>query len=347
MHKVTIYDVAKKCAVSPATVSRVLNNTDYPVSRELKELVTKTAHDMNYSPNLLSRALKTKNTKDIGVIVPTISNAYYSQLLQGICSAAAAKGYNVMLCSSFRDPVTENENLKFLFQKQVNGIIIVSIGSDSTLLNHIIKNNVKVVVLEQTTDAPCSKVTFDYESGMHLAVQHLIDNGHRKIGFIGAKLDRPSRRLMLDGYKRCLCENNIPINESFIRLAECESETNEQFEFSNGKKMAEKFLSLADVPTGYVCINDMTAIGAMNLFEEKGIKIPEDFSVIGFDNTPYAAFAHPPLTTVEQSAYSMGQKAMEILTENAENGKTADFEFTPQLICRSSVMKFRPHNAEF
>ena len=338
MHKVTIYDVAKKCAVSTATVSRVLNNTDYPVSRELKELVTKTAHDMNYSPNLLSRALKTKNTKDIGVIVPTISNAYYSQLLQGICSAAAAGGYNVMLCSSFRDPVTENENLKFLFQKQVDGIIIVSIGGDSTLLSHIINNNVKVVALEQNTDAPCGKVTFDFEKGMYIATRHLIDNGHKKIGFIGARLDRPSRRLMLEGYKRCLYENGIPINDNFIQLADCESETSEQFEFSNGKKMAGKFISLPDVPTGYVCINDMTAIGAMNLFEENGIKVPEDFSVIGFDNTPYSAFSNPPLTTVEQSAYAMGQKAMEILADNAENGKSADFEFKPKLICRSSVM---------
>lgn len=337
MHKVTIYDVAKKCSVSPATVSRVLNNTDYPVSDELRKLVTETAADMSYSPRLHSLVLRNKNTKHIGVIIPTVSNAHYSQLLQGIYTEAADRECNVILCSSFRDPIIENENLKLLLKMQVNGIIIVSIGNNSELLNNIIKNDLKVVALEQTTDAPCGKVTFDYEGSMYIATRHLIKNGHKKIGFIGSKLDRPSRRLMLEGYKRCLRENNIEINNDFIQLADCESETIEQFEFSNGRNMAKRFLSLGNVPTGYICINDMTAIGAMNLFEENGRRVPDDFSVIGFDNTPYASFSHPPLTTIDQDAYSMGRKAMEMLTDNTKNSKMPDFEFSPRLICRSSV----------
>lgn len=336
MRKTTIYDIAKKCSVSPATVSRVLCNSNYPVSDELRLLVTETAHELNYSPGRASVLMRTKRSKDIGIILPTISNAYYSQLLQGICSSAAEAEYNVILCSSDRNPDNEYESLKFLLKKQVSGIIVVSICGNSKFLTDISRNT-NLVILEQDADVNCSKVVFDYEAGMYMATEHLIKNGHRKIGFIGANPDRPSRIQMLSGYKKCLADNKIDIVPQYIKISDIDAEIPESFELKNGKSAASKFLKMKNPPTGFVCINDMTALGLINRLTDKGYSVPGDFSIIGFDNTPYAALSQPPLTTVEQSAHPMGAEAMKILAENIETQTQRSVLFKPSLIKRKTV----------
>jgi LacI family transcriptional regulator len=339
--KTTIYDIAEICKVSAATVSRVLNNSGYPVSKNTKQIVLDAAKSLNYTPNAFGRNLKSQQCKDIGIIVPNISNPYYSALLQGVYDDVIVKGYNIILCNSFRDADCEERNIRMLMQKQVCGIIVISISKDSSAIQSALDFGCKVVLVEQDTDVNCIKVEFNFFKGAYMATKVLIENNHRNIGFIGAPLDRSSRIKMLDGYRQCLADNGITVNEHFIKLSSSEKDDGQVFEISNGKAIADEFCAMENRPTGYICINDMTALGAMAQFQENGLKVPDDVSVIGFDNIPYAEISTPKLTTIDQRAYDMGAVSIKLLMESIESPSSLHYSvrLEPSLVERSSVKK--------
>ncbi|MEG0693679.1 MAG: LacI family DNA-binding transcriptional regulator [Oscillospiraceae bacterium] len=341
LKKSTIYDIAKACNMSTATVSRALNNTGYPVNEKTKALILKTAKELHYTPNMFGKNLKTRQSKDIGVIVPNISNPYYSTLLQGVYDDAISRGYNPILLNSFRNHEIETKNIDTLMQKQVCGIIIVSISQNSSAIQRALDYGCPVVVVEQDIDVNCIKVGFNFLKGAYLATQHLIENNHRKIGFIGAPLDRPSRVKMLNGYKQCLMEHQIPINEDYIMLENEENDVGQIYEFKNGIAAAKAFSNMKEYPTGYICINDMTALGAIKQFNKSALNVPEHISVIGFDNIPYAEISTPELTTIDQCAYDMGSFSARTLIESIEDPGKPHFSVTmePSLVIRNTVKK--------
>ena len=341
--KTTIYDIAKECNVSIATVSRVLNNADYPVKLETKALIKAAAQRLCYTPNLLGKNLKFQSSKDIGIIVPNVSNSYYTTLLQGIYDHAIERDYNIILCNSYRDAHIEEKNIDILMQKQVGGIIIVSINENVQPIRQAMQFGCKVVVVEQDVDMACSKVGFNFHKGGYLAAAHLIENGHRRIGFVGAPLDRRSRIDMLQGYKDCLAQAGIPIVDEYISLENTESELGEIFEFKNGRHAVQKFLQLAKRPTGYVTLNDMTAMGVIREFAKNGYSVPEDISVVGFDNIPFCEVISPELTTVDQCAYDMGNMATKTLIDEIEHKSRVNISIIlePTLVRRKTVAKPR------
>lgn len=337
--KATIYDVANACEVSAATVSRVLSSSTYPVKAATKEKILQVAKQLNYTPNLLGKALKTRQVRDIGVIVPNISNSHYSLLLQGVYDKVIEEGYTPILLNSYRNPEIEEKNIELLMRKQTRGIIIVSISSNTAAIKNAISHGCQVVMIEQDTDVDCLKIGFNFRKGAYLAAQHLIENGHKKIGFIGAPLDRPSRVQMLEGYKQSLIDANLPVIDKFIHLNSQEIDGASIYEFENGMAAAKGFCDKSDRPTGYMCINDMTALGAMKAFTQHGLKIPEDVSVIGFDNIPYAKIAIPELTTIDQCAYEMGILSSRMLIEHIEDVTKPNVSVVlePTLVVRHSV----------
>lgn len=338
--KATVYDVAAACGLSPATVSRVLSNNGYPVSQKSRDAILKAAKDLNYTPNLVGKALKSRQCRDIGIVIPTISNPYYATLLQGIYDRAAQSGYHTILCSSNRDAVTERDNIKMLVQKQVCGILLASISPDQEAARQAIGYGCKIVAVEQNISLSCTKVGFDFFKSGVLAASYLLDRGHTALGLIGAPLDRPSRVQLLEGFRSCLQSRGIALREEWIYLSPAEQDNTKQlFEFENGKKAAQWFADRTERPTGYVCINDMTAIGAMAQFRESGISVPEEASVIGFDNIPYAELCQPSLTTIDQSAYDMGNLAAKLLIQEAESPDQPHYTIAlePTLIERDSV----------
>ena len=337
--KTTIYDIAEACRVSAATVSRVLNNSGYPVSKKTKLVILEAAKRLNYTPNAFGRNLKSQQSKDLGVIVPNISNPYYSTLLQGIYDNAILKGYNIILCNSYRDPECEERNIRMLMQKQVCGIIVISINKNPCAIQSALDYGCKVVIVEQNIDVSCIKVEFNFFQGAYIAAKNLIEKNHRKIGFIGAPLDRSSRVKMLDGYKQCLCDHDIPVNDDYIKLSTVEKDDGQLFEISNGKAIANEFSAMKDRPTGYICINDMTALSAMHQFQENGFRVPDDLSIIGFDNIPYSEISTPKLTTVDQRAYDMGAVSIKLLMESIEEPNSLHYSvrLEPSLIERRSV----------
>lgn len=338
---VTIYDIAKAANTSTATVSRVLSNSDYPVSDKLKQRVLEAAEKLSYTPNLLGRQLKTNEINDIAVIIPSITNHFYPLLLLGVENAAREKGYNVLLCNSLRNPENEKKYLSSLFQKQIKGIIISSITENHNFLKKLQQKGLKVVAFDQGTSLDCCKVSFDFYTGGYMAAEHLLELGHKKIAFFSAPLTRRSRNQVYEGFIQCLKDNNVKQFKENILISHKEEESHDQvYEFKNGKQLTRKMLATTnELPTAIFCINDMTAFGVIQELSNNNISVPHDISVMGFDNIPMAEITTPPLTTIDQPAYEMGTLSAEMLIRNLENpnAPNAEIILKPTLVARSST----------
>lgn len=329
----TLKDIARLSGLSIATVSRVLGDSDYVVSESTRQRVLTAARQLNYMPNELGKSLKTRSTRDIGVILPNITNPYYAQLLEGITDEATRQGYHILLCSSHRNAPREAENISTLLSKRVDGILLSSINPDPEAVRRALSVGCRLLAIEQPIPLDCPQIGFDYFSGAVMAVRHLISLGHRDIGFIGAPLDRPSRRMMLEGYRASLMESGIAPQPEWEMLSGVESERAGIYEIENGGDGARAFLRMPRFPTGYVCINDMTAMGAMRAFLAAGLSIPGDISIVGFDNIPYCELSTPALTTIDQHAYELGALAFRrLISEDASSDS-----LPPSLVVRGST----------
>ncbi|WP_141501385.1 LacI family DNA-binding transcriptional regulator [Paenibacillus luteus] len=339
--KTTIYDIAKFCGVSPATVSRVLSNSNYPVSEETKKKILHAAKVLKYIPNLIGKNLKTDQNHDIGVVIPNMSN-YYSTLLRGIQDVALKYDSQIILCNSYRDVKVEEKNVNLLLQKQVKGILIASIDDSGEVLRQIIDKNVAVVAMEQDVKAECNRTGFNFTAGASLATEHLIECGHSNIGFVTAPLLRMSRKKLLAGYKLTLLENGISINEDYIYVESHENDDDERYDFMIGKRAADYFLSLPTPPTAVFCFNDMAAIGLIRRLQEKRISVPEDMAVVGFDNIPFTEMTTPSITTIDQSTFDLGHLSADLLFKNIVPQKQnslahVSMQLEPKLVIREST----------
>lgn len=339
--RVTIYDVAKEAGLSVATVSRVLSNSNYPIGKETRKKVLEVAKKLNYSPNLVGRMLKKSDSRDIGVIIPNISNPFYPQLVLGIETEARKHNYNILLCNSFRDVANEQKYIEIMYQKQVKGIILSTIREEHSFLRDLCQKGLKVVGFDQNIeDLECSKVSFDFTAGGIMAVDYLVKMGHKKIAFATSPLTRKSRKEIFTGYKLGILKNNLTYSEEYLYIAKFEKELeNGTFEFDSGLLIAEKCLKSKSRPTAIFAVNDITAMGIIHGLVSEGINVPEDISVMGFDNIEFSAMINPPLTTINQPAFETGRLACKILIETLENKEknNISIQLQPTLIERKSV----------
>jgi len=336
----TIHDIAKMAEVSSATVSRVLSNSSYPVSPELRSKILRIAKEANYVPNMLGKQLKTKTSMTIGVIIPTITNTFYSSVILGVEEIARKNNYQVLLCNSFQDPVLEDKYIQAMFEKQVRGLVISSISSDKKQLKHFIDMGLNVVALDQKVEMEeVCQVDFDYRKGGVMATRHLISKGHKKIAYVTAPLDRPSRVCIYDGYASAMKEAGLePV------VVEAGNETySGTYEFENGKALTRKLLAGGERPSAVFACNDMTAFGVVNELNGQGFKVPDDVSVMGFDGIDFGQMITPPLSTVLQPTYEMGRLACNMLLDMLIDGKKPDIGIMlqPKLLERESVADLR------
>ena len=339
--KITIYDVAKHCGVSVATVSRIVNNADYPVSNELRLRVQASVRELNYKPNMLGRYLKSNRADEVGVIIPNISNFYYPDLIAGINDSLIHSGYNVLLCTSYRNPEYEKKQFLSLLQKQVKGIVMSTVSDDTSWIEEVNTDGVTVVAIEQPLYAPTHRVCFNYYGGGYMAARYLVEMGHREIAFISAPLTYPSRRQRLDGFLAGLRESGIELTQNYLRISDYEQEDESTYEFNIGCRLAEKLMQLDTPPTAIFCINDMMAIGAIRGLQNWGIRVPQDVSVLGFDNMTISKMITPALTTIDQCTREIGVRAIELLQKSFENPGTPleTVRFKPKLVERESVAR--------
>ena len=338
----TIYDVARLSGVSVATVSRVLGNAAYPVSPATRMKVLHATQQLHYTVNITGKTLKTERTREIGIIVPNISNPSYAQLVQGIQAVAMENDYDILLYNSNRDGDMERRNFKKLLEKRVDGILLVSIRAETDMLSRARELDCRLISVEQDPGLQQLHVGYDYTRAGELATEYLIGCGHRRIGFIGAPLDRTSRYQMLEGYRRALMQAGLEERAETVWLKGVETERNGLFEVENGRAAAQFFCEQKIGLTACVCLNDLTALGAMQKFADYGCRVPQDISIIGFDNIAYGELSTPRLTTIDQHAERMGREAMRLMVHqiNSPDEEWKKIMLEPNLVIRESVAPF-------
>lgn len=343
MEKKIVYDIndlAEILGLSITTVSRVLNGKaeTYRISSDTKQKVLDTAREYNYVPNQLARGLKLKKTSTIGLIIPDISNPFFADIAQSIEFEARKNGYSLILCDSGEDIVLENELITLLQSHKVAGIIIAPVGTkyDHLLLTY--KSGTALVIVDRSfPEIDLPSICSDNYQGSFEAVNYLIFMGHKRIACIqGIPESFPNKERVL-GYMDALNKNKIPFDQSLI--------VGRDFSRENGYKQTRLIFSVKDPPTAIFALSNLISLGVLQAVNEIGIKIPEDLSLISFDEQPYSAYLGTPMTTISQKKSEMGQFAVDILinqiNDTEYNNKSVNMKLKTTLIIRNSVKNIK------
>lgn len=327
----SIKDVAKEAGVSIATVSRVINKVDV-VNEETKKKVQEAIDKLGYSPNIVAQSLKTQRSKSIGILVPDISSQVYPEIVRGAEDVAQMYDYSIILCNSDFDIEKEKKYIKVMKEKMVDGMLYMSSSLDPEILQYIKDLNMKTILvetIEQEKNLP--SVTIDNRKAAHDAVKLLIDKGHQKIAYIGIKKDRRNAwAKRFDGYEDALKEAGMVLDESLTYYGDLRAQT--------GYKGINSILEKSMVDAVF-CGSDEIAMGVINALRDKDINVPEDVSVMGFNDIYEASIFYPKISTVSQPLYDMGSVSMRILVKILRNEPSdQDHYVLPyQIIERDSV----------
>ena len=338
----TIRDVARLAGVSLATVSRVLSDGDYPVSAELKQRVRDAVAQLGYVPNTVARSLRQDVSRDIGLVIPNISNPFYLQTMLGINDALNKKDYSLILCNTMRNAQQERVYLRQLFERKVRGIILSSVDENADIVEEYGKKGMKFVLLDQKiTGMESTGINFDSRAGARMATEHLISLGHSRIAFATMPMTRWTRTEMHMGYRDALVLAGLGYDPRLVyeRMPE-KLAPYADFELEAGKMIAESFLADGCPATAIVCINDMLAIGLIKTLKARGVRVPEDVSVFGFDDIPFASTFEPSLSTVHYPAIETGRLAAMMLMDTLESGSgemPVSMQLAPSLVIRETV----------
>ncbi|MDC7287646.1 LacI family transcriptional regulator [Blautia schinkii] len=319
-----IKDVAKMANVSISTVSHVINGTRF-VSEEATHKVKEAMENLNYVPNVAAFSLRTKRSKNIGVVIPITadetSNVFFMQVMQGIETVLKKNGYFLVLSNSREDIACEEEEIKNLLKRQVDGLIIASARGDHGFVRELLEDKEYVFVdrvPEGLPDVDC--VISDGEGGSYDAVSYLIGLGHRKIGVLCDIIgEYPNSDLRYQGYRRALEENGILFCEQYVQ--QCRSS------IESGYAGTRKIMEETDITALYV-VSNVNAMGALEYFREAGIRVPDDISLVIYDDYSWTKIFQPPITVIRQEAFEMGCKSAELLLRRmAEQGAADKPEF--------------------
>ncbi|WP_085524570.1 LacI family DNA-binding transcriptional regulator [Tuberibacillus sp. Marseille-P3662] len=327
--KPTIYDVAKEANVSIATVSKVINGTGR-IGEKTRRKVLLAMKELNYHPSLVASALTGKKTGTIGLLIPDISNPFYAELAKKIEDRSHELGLSVVMCNTDYDEEKEEKYISLLIRKNVDGVIFSSGFKTVSLIQDIVDQNIPVALLAQEIPRlALGTVAIDDYLGGYEAMNHLLSLGHKNVAIIAENVH--SSDLRLNAYRDALKEVGIDVHDQYI------VRTNASI--SNGKSCADHFFNLSVPPTAIFACNDLLAAGVMQMAGERGIKVPEELSISGFDNTILSTSSAPTLTTIAQPTEEMGNRVVDMLVEEIQ-GKGASkqrIKLLPELIIRGST----------
>ncbi|HYW56238.1 MAG TPA: LacI family DNA-binding transcriptional regulator [Polaromonas sp.] len=312
---ITIRDVASHANVSVTTVSHVINGTR-TVSPDAMDRVQKAVIALDYVPSALARSLKSNRTHTVGMLIPNNSNPYFAEMIRGIEDRCFASGFNVVLCNTDDDPQKQSVYVRVMAEKQVDGLIVVSSGADPDLIGELRQLRMpQVLVDREIDDLMADLVEVNHESGAQIATKHLLDLGHRRIACIAGPQVVSSARQRLAGYKKALAEAGIAFDSTLVREGD--------FTSDGGYDATLSLLTEEGVDaTAVFAANDLMAFGAICAAAHRGLRIPDDLSIIGFDDIALARHTNPPLTTVAQPKHETGHLAADLLMQRiAEPGR--------------------------
>ncbi|WP_420456033.1 LacI family DNA-binding transcriptional regulator [Rubrivirga sp.] len=305
----TLKDVAARANVSFSTVSRAINEPGR-VNADTRARVEEAIRHLRYTPHRAARRLRGRSThaQIFGLLIPDIENPFYSGIVRGVEDRAYAEGYAVILSNTNEDLDRERFYLDVLRQEAAAGAILPPLSDGSPVPYHPDALGFPVVCFDRRPEIDgLDTVVVDNEQGAFDAVSHLIGLGHRRIGLVVASLDLSTSRERADGYRRALREHDVPVAEELVRTGEPRKEA--------GQTLSLDLLQSADRPTALFAGNNVMAMGALTAAQALGLRIPDDLSVVGFDDPPWVELVTTPLTTVRQPAYEIGRTAADLLLQ--------------------------------
>lgn len=335
--KVTIRDVAERCGMSVATVSMVLNGKTDKLSDATVKKALHAADELGYRPDQLAVSMKTGRTRTIGLIIPDVSNLFFAEVAKGAEEMSYSLQYNVFLCNSNDMAEKDLRYINALLDRGVDGIVLTA-SSDLKRVEiiqsfkEVQKAGKVLVLLDRVTDeSGITSIALDHKLGGYLATKHLIDNGHERIGCITGPLAFDSARDRFEGYKKALDEAGLPIDMDLVAEG--------KYHVESGYELSESLIARG--VTAIFASNDLIAFGIYKRARESGISIPDELSVVGFDDMYYSQLVEVPLTTIRQPAYEMGARAVKEVVEILQKGGTSgeNIIFKPALIERNSVCR--------
>ena len=332
----TMKDVAQKANVSTATVSRALMNPD-KVSQSTRNKVEKAALDVGYFPQALGRNSRRNESRTILVIVPDICDPFFSEIIRGIEVTAAAQGYLVLIGDCAHQNQQEKTFIDLIITKQIDGMLLLGsrLPFDASIEE---QRNLPPMVManEFAPELELPTVHIDNLTAAFNAVNYLHELGHKLIGCIAGPEEMPLCHYRLQGYVQALRRSGITVDPHYIARGD--------FTYEAGANALEQLLELPQPPTAIFCHSDIMALGALSLAKRRGLKIPEDLSIIGFDNISLSEFCDPPLTTVSQPRFDIGREAMLLLLDqlSGQNVSSGSRLLDCELVLRGSTAKNKP-----
>ena len=353
MARVSIKDVAKYAGVSTATVSHVINQTRF-VSEETRQKVLDAIETLNYQPSAIARGLATNATQTIGLIVADITNPFFTAVARGVEDEINRHGYHTIFSNTDEDPEREDEYLRLLSARQIDGLIIAPARVHSERLVRMSEGGMPILLIDRdATGVRAPLVCVDNEGGAYQAVKYLIELGHRRIGILMGMETISTHVLRLNGYKRALIEAGLPSDEALI------ARTDNWFDLPQGDQVAsapprslsnvqmtpatfnalQQLLDLPDRPTAIFITNNQMTLGTLYALKERQLRCPDDISIISFDDHEWAPLFTPPITAVRQPTYHLGQTAASLLMqlvkgEEVEYPSPLPVEFKIRESCR-------------
>ncbi|WP_201714304.1 LacI family DNA-binding transcriptional regulator [Rossellomorea arthrocnemi] len=310
----TLKDVAKEANVSVSTASYAINGSSL-ITKETREKVLKAARKIGYRPNASAKNLKKNKSEIIGFFLSGFTGPFFNELLEGVQDVVIKNGYEMVVCAS-------NSKHRLLVENYVDGAIILNFHVDDHTIEFLANEKMPIVTLDrEMTNQNIKNVLLQNKVGIDLAVKHLVDKGHQRIGFIGGSFDSYDGEMRLAGFKDSMKKNNVPVIEGdFIRA---------NFTEISSLLVMDQYINDNEIyPTAFVCANDEMAMGAIKAFQQNGINVPNDVSVVGFDDIALSKHFDPPISTVRIQKKLWGKTAAEILFKMLN--KQYDFQ-TPDI----------------
>ncbi|WP_195575343.1 LacI family DNA-binding transcriptional regulator [Paenibacillus sp. 1001270B_150601_E10] len=333
---VTIIDVAAKAGVSPSTVSRVISN-DSRISQKTSRKVRKVMEELGYHPNMLAKSLVTKTTNNIGIVLPRpadelFQNQFFSEIIRGIVTKAAANHYDVLLTTGTSQIGEEQAVERLVRGRNVDGIILLTSKKDDQSISFLRDKKFPFVLVGRSEQyADIISVDNDNVAASYDVTRRLIQEGHRKIAFVSGPFELTVSKDRLDGYRKALLEAGIPVHKEYMFEG--------GFTLESTEEMTQSILELEDRPTAIVAIDDLIAFGIIRSLWNHGLHVPEECSVAGFNNTLLSEMCLPPIASVDIGIYQMGISAAQALIQRIKGDgfEQARIIIPHQLIWRQSV----------
>jgi len=327
----TMREVAAAAGVSTATVSRVINQSA-GVDDVLARRVRKAVDDLGYRPNLIARGLRVQTTSVLALVFADVENPFFTSVCRGAEDTARRHGYSVILCNADEDIEKETEYVNVLASQSVAGVII-SPASELTDIGPLLRQDIAIVALDRRLALQTDSVHSNSRAGARNATRHLLDSGARRVGCITGPRSVSTAEERLGGYRDAVAAASLPDDPELFEYA--------NFREDGGYRAAKRMLELPEPPDALFVANNRMLVGAFGACMEAGVQIPDELSIVGFDDLAWADFSQPSITTVRQATYEIGAAAAQLLVDRIRNRDAPPREiiFEPELVVRGSSVK--------